>query len=162
MNTLRKIIYILCILLIFSVTSIFKYSPQNSVIKYGLPYWQSIRRDFVCAFRYYLGKENILNWMIGIIWARGSLVIEALCYKSEGRGNESRWGQWFFSIYLILLAGLGPRIYWTTNRQEYQKQKKYCFWRVEHGRPAHKADNLTAICKLIVYIMWYSWCLKSL
>jgi hypothetical protein len=30
----------------------------------------------------------------------------------------------FFSIYLILLAALGPGLYSASNRIEYQKQKK--------------------------------------
>jgi hypothetical protein len=30
----------------------------------------------------------------------------------------------FFSIYLILLAALGPRVYYASNRNEYQKEKK--------------------------------------
>jgi hypothetical protein len=34
-----------------------------------------------------------------------SSVVEALCYKPEGRGFESRWGE-FFSIDLILPAAL--------------------------------------------------------
>jgi hypothetical protein len=39
---------------------------------------------------------------------RGSLVVEAL-YKTEGRGFKTRWGEWFFFlIYLILPAALGP------------------------------------------------------
>jgi hypothetical protein len=29
----------------------------------------------------------------------------------------------FFSIYLILLAALGPEVYSASNRNEYQKQK---------------------------------------
>jgi hypothetical protein len=31
----------------------------------------------------------------------------------------------FFSIYLILPAGLGPEVYSASNRNEYQKQKHY-------------------------------------
>jgi hypothetical protein len=38
--------------------------------------------------------------------ARGS-VVKALRCKPEGRGFETRWGEWFLSIYLILLAALG-------------------------------------------------------
>jgi hypothetical protein len=38
---------------------------------------------------------------------RGSVVVEALCYKPEGRGIASRWGG-FFLIYLILPAALWP------------------------------------------------------
>jgi hypothetical protein len=32
-------------------------------------------------------------------------MVEALCYKPEGRGIESRWGG-FFSIYVTLPAAL--------------------------------------------------------
>jgi hypothetical protein len=46
-----------------------------------------------------------------------------LCYKPEGRGFKTRWGEWFLSIYLILLAALGPGIYSASNRNEYQKHK---------------------------------------
>jgi hypothetical protein len=34
-------------------------------------------------------------------------LVEALCYKPEGCGFESRWCE-FFSIYLILPAALWP------------------------------------------------------
>jgi hypothetical protein len=34
----------------------------------------------------------------------------------------------FFSIYLILLAALGPGVYLASKRNEYQKQKKKLFW----------------------------------
>jgi hypothetical protein len=30
--------------------------------------------------------------------ARGGGVIKALCYKQEGRGFDSRWCQWNFSV----------------------------------------------------------------
>jgi hypothetical protein len=35
-------------------------------------------------------------------------LVEALRYKSEGRGFETRWGEWIFSIYLILPARTSP------------------------------------------------------
>jgi hypothetical protein len=44
-------------------------------------------------------------------------VVKALRYKPEGRGFETRLGEYIFSIYLILPNALGP----LTN--EYQKQK---------------------------------------
>jgi hypothetical protein len=53
---------------------------------------------------------------------------EALCYKLEGRGFKTWWGEWMFSIYLILLAALGPEIYSAFNRNEYQKQKNNVSW----------------------------------
>jgi hypothetical protein len=55
--------------------------------------------------------------------ARGSIVIKALCYKPESRGFETRWCEWFLSIYLILPAALGPGVYSVSNRNEYQKHK---------------------------------------
>jgi hypothetical protein len=39
----------------------------------------------------------------------------------------------FFSMYLILPAGLGPGVYSASNRNEYQKQKKM-FLGVKRGR----------------------------
>jgi hypothetical protein len=56
--------------------------------------------------------------------AHGSVVVKALCYMLRGLGFETRWGEWFFFfIYLILPAALGPGVYSTSNRNEYQKQK---------------------------------------
>jgi hypothetical protein len=52
-----------------------------------------------------------------------------------------------FSIYLILPAALGPGVYSTSNRNEYQEQKKF-LW--SKAGPARKADNFTAICELTV------------
>jgi hypothetical protein len=41
---------------------------------------------------------------------------------------EIWWGEWMFSIYLILPATLGPGVYSASNRNEYEKQKKKMFW----------------------------------
>jgi hypothetical protein len=54
---------------------------------------------------------------------RGSVVVKALCYKPESRGFETQWGEYIFSIYLILPAALGPGVHSASNRNEYQKQK---------------------------------------
>jgi hypothetical protein len=51
------------------------------------------------------------------------IVVKALFYKQEGRGFETRWGEWFLSIYLILPVALGPGVYSASNRNEYQKHK---------------------------------------
>jgi hypothetical protein len=56
----------------------------------------------------------------------------------------------FFSIYLILPATLGPEVYSASNRNEYQKQIMFLGSR---ARLMCRADNLTAICKLIVLTM---------
>jgi hypothetical protein len=48
---------------------------------------------------------------------------KTLIYKPEGCGFETRRGELIFSIYLILLAVVGPGVYSAFNRNEYQKQK---------------------------------------
>jgi hypothetical protein len=65
-----------------------------------------------------------------MIWreALGIVVVEALFYKSEGRGFETGWGKWiffFFFIYPILPAAVGPEVCSDSNRHEYQKQKNH-------------------------------------
>jgi hypothetical protein len=66
-------------------------------------------------------------------------VVDAVCYKQEGRGFETRWCDELFSVYLILPAGLGPGVYSAYNRNEYQ-------------RPVSKADrHLWADC---LYKTW--------
>jgi hypothetical protein len=51
-------------------------------------------------------------------------MVEALCYKPEDRGFETRWGECiFFSVYLILAAALGPGVYSDSSRNKYQKKK---------------------------------------
>jgi hypothetical protein len=77
---------------------------------------------------------------------RSSEVVEALCYKSEGRGFETKYSQ-FFSINLFLPAALPPGVHSTSNRNEYQKQKMSLGSKV---RPVLRADNLTAICQSII------------
>jgi hypothetical protein len=58
----------------------------------------------------------------------------------------------FFFIYIILPAALGPGVHSASNRNEYQKIKiKFLGNR---ARPVRKADNLTAICEPTVYTMW--------
>jgi hypothetical protein len=57
--------------------------------------------------------QNLTNCLINLTdgmdvgEARGSVVVEAVCYKSEGRGIASRRGG-FLLIYLILPAALWP------------------------------------------------------
>jgi hypothetical protein len=44
--------------------------------------------------------------------------------------RQTRWGQWFLSIFLILPTALGPEVYSASNRSDYQRQKRKYFWRV--------------------------------
>jgi hypothetical protein len=54
-----------------------------------------------------------------------------------------------FSIYLILPAALGPGVYSTSNRNEWQKHKiiKFLGSKVRRVR---RADKIIAICEPIV------------
>jgi hypothetical protein len=51
-------------------------------------------------------------------------------------------------IFNLLAAALGPGVYSTSYRNEYQKQKNIFLWCRE--RPVLNADKLTAICEPIV------------
>jgi hypothetical protein len=66
---------------------------------------------------HYLSKASLIfhpstSWL-GV---RGRVVVKALCYKPEGRGFETRWGEWFLSSYLILPVALGTGVYSASNR----------------------------------------------
>jgi hypothetical protein len=54
----------------------------------------------------------------------------------------------FFKIYLIHPAALGPGIYSDSNRNNYQKQKNNVCG--NKAQPVRNADNFTAICEPIV------------
>jgi hypothetical protein len=70
---------------------------------------------------------------------------EALSYKPEGRGIESRWGA-CLSIYLSFKPHYSSGIDSASNRNDYLEST----WGEGEGQTAHRADNLTAICKPIV------------
>jgi hypothetical protein len=71
----------------------------------------------------YIQSLNFLMLCKGMKGARGSVVVKTLCYKPEGHGFETQWGEWYLSIYLILLAATGHGVYSPSNRNEYQKHK---------------------------------------
>jgi hypothetical protein len=55
--------------------------------------------------------------------------VEALRYKPEGLGFDSRWCQWNFSLTKFFRPHYGPRVYSASNRNEYQEY----FLRVKAG-----------------------------
>jgi hypothetical protein len=85
---------------------------------------ESLKYKCLCSLVYHivyinhfhLKKVYVLRcsvfWDIGV---RSSVVVTALCYKPEGRGFNSWWGHWIFSIDLILPAALGPGVYSSSN-----------------------------------------------
>ena len=52
---------------------------------------------------------------------RGSAVVKALCYKSEGRWLDPRRCQWNFSLTLSFRSHCGPGVDSASNRNEYQE-----------------------------------------
>jgi hypothetical protein len=54
-----------------------------------------------------------------------------------------------FSIYLIIPATLGPKVYSASNRNGYQELK--IMFLGNRALPVHRAVNLAAICEPIVY-----------
>jgi hypothetical protein len=49
-----------------------------------------------------------------------SVVVKALCYKPEGRGFDTRWGE-FLNLHNPS-EPLDPGVYSASNRNEYQKR----------------------------------------
>jgi hypothetical protein len=74
---------------------------------------------------------------------RASIMVEALCYKLEGRGFETQLGNWMLTIYPIFPAAPDSGVY-----QGLPDTEIKCVWGVE--RPVREADNLASICEPIV------------
>jgi hypothetical protein len=56
-----------------------------------------------------------------LLGARSGAVVEALRYKPEGRGIDSRWCHWNFSLTLSFRSHYGPEVDSASNRNEYQE-----------------------------------------
>jgi hypothetical protein len=79
-------------------------------------------RELHCSLK----NERINSYTTRTNRACGSVEVEALCYKPEGRGFETQLYELiFFPIYLILPAALGPQVYSAPNRNKYQKQNNF-------------------------------------
>ena len=52
--------------------------------------------------------------------ARGGVVVKALRYKPAGRGFDSRWCHWNFSVTQSFRSHYGPGVNTASNRNEYQ------------------------------------------
>ena len=62
--------------------------------------------------------ELLLHYIIGHTVAA---LVEALHYKPEGRGYDSRWGHWNFSLTQSFRPHYGPGVDSASNRNEYQE-----------------------------------------
>ena len=60
----------------------------------------------------------IICYFLGHVVAQ---LVEALCYKLEGRGFDSRWCHWNYSLTLSFQLHYGPGVDSASKRNEYQK-----------------------------------------
>jgi hypothetical protein len=77
---------------------------------------------------------------------RGSVVVEALCYKPNVQGCKNRWGSWILSMYLILPAALGHEVYLLTEVMNRDGRKG--FWAVERDRCLRQTTLLSSVNRL--------------
>jgi hypothetical protein len=87
---------------------------------------------------------------LDIVFTPGHAVVylvEALCYKQEGRGFKTRWEFICFNLPNRSSRTRPPAAYSAPNRNGYQKQEKMFLRRTW---PARNADSLTAVCEPIV------------
>jgi hypothetical protein len=97
-------------------------------------------------YKFLLGHDFHLL-QIGLIFVGHAVayLVEALCHKQEGRGCDSRWRGFFCtcpnpSSRTMALGSTQPLTEMSTRNLPGSK-----------GRPARKADNLTAICEPNIY-----------
>ena len=68
-------------------------------------------------------------------------MVEALCYKSEGRGFDSQWCHWIFSMTKFFRPHYGPEVDSNSNRNEYQE-----YFLVGKGGRCVELTTLTPSC----------------
>jgi hypothetical protein len=75
---------------------------------------------FFLTLRYLVPTRKIRS--VNIYYGeRGGTVVKVLCYKSEGRWFDSRWGRWNFSLTQSFRSHYGPGVDSVPNRNEYQE-----------------------------------------
>jgi hypothetical protein len=65
-----------------------------------------------------LDLENVQYYAYGVC---SGAVVEALGYKLEGHGIDSRWCHWNFSLTKSFQPHYGPGVDSASNRNEYQE-----------------------------------------
>ena len=58
---------------------------------------------------------------IGSTWHAVAQLVEVLLYKPQGRGFDSRWCHWNFSLTQSFRSHYGPGVDSASNRNEYQE-----------------------------------------
>jgi hypothetical protein len=112
-------------------------------LSFHSPHTSSWRRTLLISHR-----DNFTFTISSVAGHAVTYLVEALRYKPEVRGIESRWGGFFFNLpnpssRTMALRSTKPLTEMSTRNLPWGK-----------GRPAHMADHLTAICEPIVQKMW--------
>jgi hypothetical protein len=139
--TLRMSVMLLSMSILFIAIS--RYQCSNRYLLWSEKFKSAIHNVFLIITSYVMASNlfyspshcwafntQVINGALGVIHLRQYiselwlfLYLYLTCYKPEGHRFETRWGEWFLSIYLILPAALGPGVYSASNRNEYQKHK---------------------------------------
>jgi hypothetical protein len=67
----------------------------------------------------FVNRRQIL-WLVFCLFYALTLLVEALRYKPKGRGFDSWWGHWYFSLTYSFHPNDGPGVDSACNRNEYQ------------------------------------------
>jgi hypothetical protein len=67
-----------------------------------------------------------IMFIISSLGGGGTLLVEALRYKPEGRGFDSRWGHFYFSLTYSFQPHYGLGVDSASNRNKYQE-----FWELK-------------------------------
>ena len=90
-----------------------------------MPFSASVLRGIHCCpnFSYLIYPTSVsVLWRICV--HTGHVVaqlVEALRYKPEGRGFDSLWWHWNFSLTQSFWPHCGPGVDWASNRNEYKE-----------------------------------------
>ena len=87
--------------------------------------WPRSLLAVACSLSNCKAKISPLSYAITAYYSVGwsyavAQLVEALCYKPEGRGFDSRWCHWNFSLTYYFRSQYGPGVDSNFNRNEYQ------------------------------------------
>jgi hypothetical protein len=94
---------------------------QTAILGYIFSYKQNIYISFFTWILQIGGKfKPYKGYSTNTLGARGGAVFKALRYKPAGRGFDSRWCHWNFSVTQSFRSHYGPGVDSASNRNEYQ------------------------------------------
>ena len=111
----------------FDLADFYENLPSYSRCGYNRQKYLSFYLKFYCccwkisSVQHFCAKTTIfvsLQWHVGYVVAQ---LLEALRYKSEGRGFDSRWYHWNFSLTQSCRPHYGTGVDSASNRNEYQE-----------------------------------------